>query len=80
MTHLGAHHGSAFGNTAQRLAKVTAATDKWGLELVLVDMMGLISHGEHLTLVDIVDLEALQDLRLDEMTNAALSHHLHASK
>jgi hypothetical protein len=30
---------------------------------------------QHLRLVDVVDLERLQDLRLDEMADAALGHH-----
>jgi hypothetical protein len=31
--------------------------------------------SQHLRLVDVVDLEGLQDLRLDEVADAALRHH-----
>ena len=38
-------------------------------------MVGVVGRGEHLGLVDVVDAEALQDLRLDEVADARLGHH-----
>ena len=44
-------------------------------ELPLVDVMLEIGRRQHLGLVDVVDLERLEDLRLGEMADAALRHH-----
>ena len=40
----------------------------------LVDVVGLVGRGEHFALVDVVDAERLQDLGLDEVTDARLGH------
>ena len=37
--------------------------------------MGVVGRGQHLGLVDVVDTEALQNLRLDEVADARLGHH-----
>ena len=37
--------------------------------------MRFIGRGEHLGLIDVVDAERLEDLRLDEVTNPGLGHH-----
>jgi len=47
-THLGANHGGPLGNTAQGLTKVAAAAQNGNLEVVLVDVVHLISRSEHL--------------------------------
>lgn len=71
---LGADHGGALSNAAQRLTKVTAAAHKGHLEVVLVDVMHLVRGREHLGLVDVVHAEALEDLRLHEVADARLGH------
>jgi hypothetical protein len=38
-------------------------------------VVAFVGGREHLALVDVVDLERLQDLRLDEMADARLRHH-----
>ena len=38
-------------------------------------MVCLVGRGEHLRLVDVVDTERLQHLRLGEVTDAAFRHH-----
>ena len=38
-------------------------------------MVRVVGGREHLALVDVVDLERLEDLRLDEVADAALGHH-----
>jgi hypothetical protein len=72
---LGTDHGRALADAAQRLAEVGGATHERHGELPLVDVVGVVREGEHLGLVDVVDAEALQDLRLDEVADAGLGHH-----
>ena len=43
-------------------------------ERPLVDVVRLVGRGEHLGLVDVVDAERLEDLRLGEVADAALGH------
>lgn len=71
---LGANHRGALGNTAQRLAQIAGAADKRHVKLGLVDVINVIGGGENLGLVDVIDLDGLQDLRLDNVTDAALGH------
>ena len=51
------------------LAPQTNGTSKSGL----VDVVPVVRRGEHLALVDVVDLDGLQNLRLRKMADAALS-------
>ena len=44
-------------------------------ERPLVDVVRLVGRGEHLGLVDVVDAERLEDLRLGEVADPALRHH-----
>ena len=71
---LGADHGRAFGDAAQGLAEVARAADEGRGEGVLVDVVDLIGGGEHLGLVDEVDAELLEHLRLGEVADAGLGH------
>ena len=59
----------------QRLAELARAADEGHLEVVLVHVVLLVGRGEHLALVDVIDAEGLEDLRLDEMPDTALRHH-----
>ena len=59
----------------QRLAQVAAAADERDGELPLVDVVLLVGRRQHLALVDVVDLERLEDLRLDEVADPRLRHH-----
>jgi len=72
---LGADHRRAFGDAPQRLAQVARAADKGHGELVLVDVVFFIRGGEHFALVDVVDAQRLQNLRLDKVADARLGHH-----
>ena len=72
--HRGADHGGALGNAAQGLAQVATAADEGHLEGVLVDVVDVVGRGEHLRLVDVVDAQGLQDLRLHKVANAGLGH------
>ena len=71
---LGADHGRAFGDAAQGLAQVARAADEGRGEGVLVDVVGLVGGGEDLALVDEVDAELLQNLRLGKVADAGLGH------
>ena len=45
------------------------------LKRPLVDVVGLVGGRQHLGLVDVVDLQRLQHLRLEEVPDARLRHH-----
>jgi hypothetical protein len=47
-SYLGADHCCSLSNAAQGLAQVTAAAHKGHLEVVLVDVVDLVSRGQHL--------------------------------
>ena len=72
---LRADHRRALGDPPQRLAEVGAAADERDVEPPLVDVVLEVGGREHLGLVDVVDLEGLEDLRLDEVPDPALGHH-----
>ena len=69
---LGAEHGGALGDAAECLPKVAAPADEGHGELVLVDVVLLVGHGQHLALVNVVHLQRLEDLSLDEVADAGL--------
>ena len=71
---LGADHGGALSDPAQRLPQIPAATDKGHLEGVLPDVMGFVGGGQYLRLVDVVDAQGLEHLGFDEVADAALCH------
>ena len=54
---LGADHRRPLAEPAQRLAEVGRAADERNLEGELVDVIALVGRGQHLGLVDVVDLE-----------------------
>ena len=60
---------------SQRLAEVRAAADERHREGPLVHVVRGVGRRQHLALVDVVDLERLEHLRLDEVADAALGHH-----
>ncbi len=72
---LGADHRRTLGDPAQRLTQIGGTAHERHGELPLVDVVGVVRGGQHLGLVDVVDAEALQDLRLDEVADARLGHH-----
>ncbi len=71
---LGADHGRALGDAAQRLAEVGGAADEGDLVAPLVDVVGLVGRGEHLALVDVVHPEGRQHLGLGEVADPGLGH------
>ncbi len=71
---LRADHRRALADAPQRLAQVAAAADERHAEIVLVDVEVLVGHRQDFALVDAVDAELLQDLRLGEVADAALGH------
>jgi hypothetical protein len=72
---LGPDHRRALGDPAQRLTEVAAAAHERHGELPLVDVVVLVRGRQDFALVDVVDLERLEDLCLDEVTDPRLRHH-----
>ena len=72
---LRADHARALADAPQRLAEVGGAADERHGERELVDVVRLVGRREHFALVDEVDTERLEDLGLDEVTDAHLGHH-----
>ncbi len=72
---LGANHGRALGDAAQGLAQVARAADEGRGEGVLVDVVGLVGGGEDFALIDEVDAQFLENLRLGEVADAGLGHN-----
>ena len=71
---LGADHRRALVDAAERLTEVGGAADEGDGEVPLVDVVHVVGGREHLGLVDVVDVERLQHLRLDEVADAGLRH------
>lgn len=71
---LGADHRRALGDPPQRLAQVAAPAHERHAEVVLVDVVDVVGRREHLGLVDVVDAQCFQDLRLDKVADARLGH------
>jgi hypothetical protein len=65
-------HRGTFSNATESFSEISASANKRHFEVVLVDMILLVGHGQNLTFVDIIYLNSLQDLRFDEMTDADL--------
>ena len=72
---LRADHRRALGDPAQRLAEVRRTAHERDGERPLVDVMLDVGGRQDLGLVDVVDLERLEDLRLGEVPDPALRHH-----
>ncbi len=72
---LAADQARALADAAQRLAEVRRAADERHGELPLVDVVRFVGRRQHLGLVDVVDAERLQHLRLGEVADPALGHH-----
>src|SRR5262245_17169934 len=72
---LGADHRCTLTNTPQCLTQVACTTHKRHLESKLIDVMRLVRWGEHLALVDIIDPQSLENLRLGKMPDTHLGHH-----
>ena len=71
---LGADHGSTLADAAQCLAQILGTADKRHLELMLVNMINIISRGKNLALINIVNLNSFQNLRLYKVADTALGH------
>src|SRR6185503_18072450 len=71
---LGADHRRALADAAECFAQVAAAAHERHPEVVLPDVVRLVGGRQHLGLVNEVDLERLQDLRLDDVPDPALRH------
>src|SRR5215471_14835747 len=68
-------HGSSLCDASEGLAQVAAAAHERHGEGPLVDVVFLVSRGQDLGLIDVVDTQRLQDLGLDGVADATLGHH-----
>jgi hypothetical protein len=57
-------HSSTLADAAEGLAQVAAAADEGDVEVVLLDVVGVIGGGQDLGLVDVVDANGLEDLQI----------------
>ncbi|GMH84183.1 hypothetical protein TL16_g09842, partial [Triparma laevis f. inornata] len=71
---LGSEHGASLGDAAEGLSEISAAANEGDGELVLINMVNLISHSQNLTLINIINLQSLQNLRLNEVPDTSLGH------
>src|SRR5437660_5367918 len=72
---LGADHRRALTDPPEGLAEIATAAHEGNAERELVDVEVLVGGCQHLGLVDVVDRERFEDLRLHEMADAGLRHH-----
>src|SRR3954454_6417968 len=72
---LRADHRRALSDPAEGLAEVARATHERNRESPLVDVVLLVGRRQDFALVDVVDPQRLEHLRLDEMLDARLRHH-----
>merc|ERR1711957_622018 len=72
---LGADHAATLCDTPKGFSKIATATDEWNLVLGLVDVVCLIGDRQHLTLIDAIHADLLQNLSLHEVADARLCHH-----
>ena len=72
---LGTNHGSTFIDSSQGLAQISCAAYERNLEISLVDVVNIIGGGQHFRLIDVVDFDGFQKLRLYKMPDSALRHN-----
>jgi len=72
---LGPDHGRTLVDAPEGLAQVLGSADERHGEVLLDHVHERIGRGQDLGLVDHVHAQGLQDLRLDEVSDAAFRHH-----
>ena len=77
---LGTYHRRTLGDAAEGFAQIACAANKRHFEVVLPDMIFFVCGRQHFALVDEIDFQRLQDLRLGEMADARLGHHRNAHR
>ena len=69
------NHRCTFDNAPQGFAQILCTADERYIETGLVNVINIVCRRKHLALVDIIDLDSLQNLRLSKVADAALGHH-----
>lgn len=59
-----ADHSSALTNASESLAQVAATADEGYGEVVLLDVVSVVGRGENFRLIDVVDANSLENLRV----------------
>ncbi len=75
---LGADHGRALGDPAQRLAQIARAAHERHFVIALVDVVLFVGRRQHFALVDVIHAQRFQNARLGEVADARLGHHRNA--
>mmetsp|Transcript_30563 Transcript_30563/g.45614 ORF Transcript_30563/g.45614 Transcript_30563/m.45614 type:complete len:330 (-) Transcript_30563:111-1100(-) len=71
---LGTKHGRSLRTPTKCLSNVTTSTNKGNIEHILINMIDLICHGEHLTLINIINFTCLKNLCFDKVPDTSLGH------
>ena len=71
---LGADHGRALGDTAQRFAQVLRAAHERHVEPVLVDVVHVVGGAEYFGFVDVIDFDGLQNAGFGDVADTNLGH------
>ena len=71
----GTDHGCALIDPAECLTEIFCTADKGYFKIAFIDMVDIIRGGENLTLVDVVDFDGFEHLRLYKVANAAFCHN-----
>ena len=69
------YHRSALTDPSQRFAEISRTADERDFELSLVDMIDVVSRGEHFGFIYVVDLDGLEYLSLYEVSDTAFCHY-----
>ena len=71
----GTDHRCALVDPAECLAEIFCTADKRYFEIAFVDMVNVIRRGENFALVDVVDFDGFEHLRLYKVTDPAFCHN-----
>ena len=72
---LGADHGRAFGDSAQRFAQIAGAADKGNRKFAFIDVAFLVGGCQHLALINVIYFKSFENLRLHKVSDARFGHH-----
>ena len=72
---LRANHGRALVDSAQCLTQVGCSTDEGNREVEFINVIGVVSRGQHFGFINEIHSQRLQHLRLNKMPDARFGHH-----
>src|SRR5690554_4231959 len=72
---LRSNHRGAFINSAQGFSQISCPTDKWYFKFCFINMIPIVRRCQNLALIDVINPQSFQDLRLNKMAYSGFSHH-----